>query len=202
MFNNIIKEREHLMPYSKEHKQKSRQRILESAAKLFTAGGFDNTSIDDIMAAAHMTRGAFYAHFANKSELYAQAMLFAAGNSLLGGPKPADLSEKTFVEKILRGYLSTAHIHREIPCPLAFLVTDVVNRDPLVRKTYTRIYKGMNKMLAKNAKVFSDCTQDTILAITALMIGGVAVGRALDDKKTTQELLSSCQRVAQALLES
>jgi len=190
------------MPYSKEHKQKSRGRILDSAARLFILQGFDDTSIDDIMAEADMTRGAFYAHFSNKSELYAQAILFAAANSMFNAPKPEEMSEKDFLRQILQGYLSMAHLSREMPCPMAFLVTDVVNRDPLVRNTYTRIYKGMNKVFTKNAAAFSNCTQDTILAITAMMIGGVAVGRALDDKTTSQRLLRSCQRVAQALLES
>ena len=190
------------MPYNKEHKQKSRERILDSAAKLFINRGFDGTSIDDIMAKADMTRGAFYAHFGNKSELYEQALLFAATNSLFATPKPEDLSEKDFLHKILQSYLSMTHLQREMPCPMAFLVTDVVNRDPLVRKTYTRIYKGMNKVLTKNAQAFSNCNQDTILAITAMMIGGVAVSRALDDTKTAQRLLSSCRRVARALLDN
>ncbi|WP_455209664.1 TetR/AcrR family transcriptional regulator [Kaarinaea lacus] len=188
------------MPYSKEHKQKSRENILESAAKLFIARGFDNTSIDEIMGNANMTRGAFYAHFANKSELYAQAMLYAATNSLFVTPKPEHLTEKALVEKILRGYLSLTHFEQEMPCPAAFLVTDVVNKDPLVRKTYTKIYKGMNKHLAHHAKSFSSCHADTILAITAMMIGGVAVGRALDDQTTAQKLLNSCHKVAQTLL--
>jgi AcrR family transcriptional regulator len=199
MFNNIFKKGTS-MPYSKEHKLKSRQRILQSAAKLFTAKGYDNTSIDEIMASANMTRGAFYAHFANKSELYAHALIYAATNNLIAMPKPDDMSEKSLMEKILRGYLSLAHIHTEIPCPMAFLVTDVVNKDPLVRKTYTNIFKGMNQQLSKHAKAFSSCTEDTMLAITAMMIGGVAIGRALDDSATTKKLLSSCQQVAQTLL--
>lgn len=188
------------MPYSKEHKQKSREKILASAARLFITGGYDNTSIDDIMTDAQMTRGAFYAHFGNKSELYAQALLFAAGNSMFSGPRSPEVSEKDFVDKILQSYLSMTHIRQEMPCPMAFLVTDVVNRDPLVRQTYTRIYKGMNKVLAKNTQAFSDCDQDTILAVTAMMIGGVAVSRALDDQATSQRLLRSCRRVARGLL--
>jgi AcrR family transcriptional regulator len=188
------------MPYSKQHKQQSRKRILQSAAQLFTAKGFDNTSIDEIMASADMTRGAFYAHFASKSELYAQALIYAATNSIFSMPKPDNLPEQSLVETILRGYLSLGHINGEMPCPLAFLVTDVVNQDPQVRKTYTKVFKGMNRQLLKHAKAYSSCTEDTLLAVTAMMIGGVAVGRALDDKATTKKLLGSCHQVAQSLL--
>jgi AcrR family transcriptional regulator len=188
------------MPYSKEHKQQSRQRILQSAAKLFTAKGFDNTPIDEIMADADMTRGAFYAHFSSKSELYAQALLYAAENNIIAMPKPCDMSEQSLIETILRTYLSLAHIRNDMPCPLAFLVTDVVNQDPQVRKTYTNVFKGMNRTLLKHAKAFSSCDGDTVLAVTAMMIGGVAVGRALDDTATRKRLLSSCQQVARTLL--
>lgn len=188
------------MPYSKEHKQQSRERILTSAANLFTAQGFANTSVDQIMMQAGMTRGAFYAHFQNKSELYAQAMLFAASNSFLAKSKPDDMHEKEMLSNILQGYLSMAHINQEIPCPLAFLVSDVTSQDPVVRKTYTKIFKGMNKIIAENANAFTDCDNDTVLAITAMMIGGVAVGRVLDDTKTVEQLLVGCRSVAHALL--
>ena len=191
------------MPYSKAHKEQSRRRILESAARLFTTKGFDKTSIDEIMAHAKLTRGAFYAHFDNKSALYSQAMLFAASNRLLAWPKPEGVPEKDLVNQILQGYLSLAHVHQEeIPCPAAFLVTDVANNDPQVRKTYTKIFRGMNKILTKYTKAFSPCSADAILAITAMMIGGVAIGRALDDPKTTEKLLQGCRQAAKTLLES
>lgn len=188
------------MPYSKEHKQQSRQRILYSAAKLFTAKGFDNTSIDEVMADANMTRGAFYAHFSSKSELYAHALQHAAANNIIAQPKPCDMPEQLLIENILRSYLSLAHIRNDMPCPLAFLVTDVVNKDPQVRQAYTQAYKGMNLQLLKYTKTYSTCSRDTLLAVTAMMIGGVAVGRALDDKATRKKLLSSCQQVARSLL--
>jgi TetR/AcrR family transcriptional repressor of nem operon len=164
------------------------------------ARGFDNTAIDDIMANANMTRGAFYAHFANKSELYAEALIFAASKGFITVAKPDNMSEKSLIDKILRGYLSLAHIHHEMPCPTAFLVADVVNKDPQVRKTYTKIFKGMNQRLHHHAKTYSACSEGTMLAITALMIGGVAIGRALDDPATTKKLLNSCRKVAQTLL--
>lgn len=51
------------MPLSQEHKKRSRKKILDSSIELFTARGFNNVSIDEVMNNARMTRGAFYAHF-------------------------------------------------------------------------------------------------------------------------------------------
>lgn len=55
-----------------EQKQKSaftKQLILDEAFKLFYKNGFKTTSIDKIMAATTLTKGAFYHHFKNKKEL-------------------------------------------------------------------------------------------------------------------------------------
>jgi TetR/AcrR family transcriptional repressor of nem operon len=62
------------MRYSKQRKQATRQRILDSARHLFAAQGFAATSIDQIMRACALTRGGFYAHFRSKSELYREAL--------------------------------------------------------------------------------------------------------------------------------
>ncbi|APA65703.1 MAG: TetR/AcrR family transcriptional regulator [Maribacter dokdonensis] len=47
----------------------SKQLILNEAFKLFYEEGFKTTSIDKIMKATTMTKGAFYHHYANKKEL-------------------------------------------------------------------------------------------------------------------------------------
>ena len=49
----------HSMPYSKDHKARSKQKILESARELFLRYGFERVSISQIMKVARMTHGAF-----------------------------------------------------------------------------------------------------------------------------------------------
>jgi TetR/AcrR family transcriptional repressor of nem operon len=62
------------MPYSMEHKWETRQRILESARRLFNKKGYAEVSIDEIMENAGLTHGGFYRHFHDKAELYAEAV--------------------------------------------------------------------------------------------------------------------------------
>ena len=52
-----------------EHAQATREAILAAARKLFTAEGYDSSSIDEIVAAARVTSGALYHHFRNKREI-------------------------------------------------------------------------------------------------------------------------------------
>jgi len=189
------------MPYSAEHKQQSREKILQSAISCFTKQGFENTSIDEIMSNAKMTRGAFYAHFSSKSELYQHALLTGAMNSQLLKPKPEEISDREWMNLLVKGYLSEHHIQQKLPpCPMAFLVTDVAVSDPEVRQTYTKIYKGMNKMVCKAVKPFSDVDEEQVYAITAMLIGAVAIGRALDNRQVRQKMLSGCEALALTLL--
>ncbi|CAB1082460.1 hypothetical protein D1AOALGA4SA_10078 [Olavius algarvensis Delta 1 endosymbiont] len=52
---------------SKSHR--TRNRILQVSAHLFSNGSFSGTSIDDISKAANVTKGAIYGHFASKIDI-------------------------------------------------------------------------------------------------------------------------------------
>lgn len=47
----------------------TKQRIVHEAFKLFYENGFKSTSINDVMKATKMTKGAFYHHYKNKEQL-------------------------------------------------------------------------------------------------------------------------------------
>src|SRR5690242_10475834 len=62
------------MPYSPKQKRDTREKILESARRLFNRKGYAGVSIEEIMSDAGLTHGGFYRHFARKDELYAAAV--------------------------------------------------------------------------------------------------------------------------------
>jgi TetR/AcrR family transcriptional regulator, transcriptional repressor for nem operon len=47
----------------------TRQMLLKNAFELIYVKGYQSTSIDDIIATTHVTKGAFFHHFANKEEM-------------------------------------------------------------------------------------------------------------------------------------
>ena len=55
--------------YGDEHKQATRQRILEQAGRRFKQDGIDGSGVATLMTDAGLTNGAFYGHFASKEEL-------------------------------------------------------------------------------------------------------------------------------------
>jgi len=54
--------------------EKTRQRLLKSATKLFARHGFDGVAVDDIVKAAGVNKRMVYHYFGNKEGLYAEAL--------------------------------------------------------------------------------------------------------------------------------
>jgi len=192
------------MPYTKAHKQDTRERILNSAVELFSRQGFDNVSIDDLMQHANLTRGAFYAHFASKSDVYCHAITQATLNAFINHSIHSEFQGEAWLKQFIRIYLDSEHIeNRNYPCPLAFMVTDVATSDVNVRSTYTKAYDGFAKALRKHMaqdNLAQTASRQVSLALSAMLIGSVAIGRALNDVKLRDELLSSSIEVAEQLL--
>lgn len=174
------------MPWSSTRRAESRDRILFSAERLFTQSGFDQVSIDQVMQNAGMTRGAFYAHFRSKQELYSEAILSAAWR--MGAQHPTD------VETLIRGYLSPEHLEQKKgSCPLAFLVSDIGQRDQPIRDSYTKVLSA----LAAKVSGVPDAEPDAAaLRTLVLMVGGVAVARALNDPILVEKVLTACREGA------
>ena len=62
------------MRYRKDHKQATRQHILEAAGRRFKQEGIDGAGVAAVMSDAGLTNGAFYAHFASKEDLIANVL--------------------------------------------------------------------------------------------------------------------------------
>lgn len=140
-----------------------------------------------------MTRGAFYAHFESKAGLYAESIIASAikTGKKIDARKPDAIS----MDQLVKAYLSQEH--REgghYRCPLAFLTTDISQRDEQVRDAYTKVFKGFVRNLTKHRErleLEADATQSLQQAV--MMIGGLAIARAINDDGLADDLLLACQ---------
>lgn len=181
------------MPYTKEHKQKTRVRIVEAAQRLFNRYGFAEVSIDDVMAEAGLTRGGFYNHFGNKEELYAAVVA-----QILDGT-PAGLwsfeRAEDAIPAFVAAYLSQAHLdNRKKCCSLMALPSDVSRSGTPVRRAYRQVFEHMVENLERGLSGAERRQQ--ALAVAALCIGGMAVARAVDDAKLANELREAAKATA------
>ena len=82
--------------------------IIEAAGPLFGERGFAGTTLDDVAAAARVTKPVVYRHFASKKELYL-ALMRRHEADLPGFFEPASLApgatRAELVERILDGWL-------------------------------------------------------------------------------------------------
>lgn len=172
------------MPWDAEHKEQTRERIVDAAARLFTQEGFDRVTIDDVMREASLTRGAFYAHFKNKAELYQCAIIAGAKQA----KRILAMAGERDVSKIAEHYLAIGDAeHHDIYCPLAFFVTDMTQRDEAIRDTYTRALAGYIELLQGMQLPAARARQAAVM-----MIGGLALARATTDSNLKRQLLNDC----------
>jgi TetR/AcrR family transcriptional repressor of nem operon len=188
-----------LMPYSAEHKQETRNRIVRNARKLFNRHGFAEVSIDQIMASAGLTRGGFYNHFQTKDELYVEAMdRYSADQMAEMSAQPMPCGPETALQ-IVKSYVSREQLEDlEGQCPLIALPSDVSRTTPAVRAAYQRVLEGLVGMFESNLAdaVGADAARRQGLALAATCIGAMVLARTVEDDGLATEICDAALDLA------
>lgn len=188
------------MPYPAGHRDEVKDRIIQSARTLFNQFGFDNVSVDRIMAHAGLTRGGFYTYFKSKSELYTNVLqcFFTDPNwkSRWEGVD-VDMSAADAGPRIVRAYLSRQHFEDVgNSCPMVALPSDVARSGKSAKAAFENVFQAMTGVLERNLQANGAPGHVRAQAIAALCIGGMVVARALDDRALADELRQSAMTVA------
>ncbi|MEP5152107.1 TetR/AcrR family transcriptional regulator [Planktotalea sp.] len=183
------------MPLSAAHKQQTRAKIVEGARILFNTKGFHETSIEDIMLQAGLTRGGFYNHFKNKDELYAEAVacfLNGRGQSWReeAGVGSVDTGPDT-VQAMIKSYLSSEHLgDLEGQCPMIALPSDAARAGPPVQSAYEGLLRAMIGLFEGNTPKGPD-QRETALILSTLCVGGMVLARSVNDRDLAEEIRSA-----------
>src|ERR1700739_4017117 len=70
------------MRVTREKAAENRERIVDTASRLFREKGFDGVGLDAIMKDAGLTHGGFYGHFGSMDDLAAEAVTRALERSM------------------------------------------------------------------------------------------------------------------------
>ena len=184
------------MPYSKEHKQRVRARIVEAARRMFNRHGFDNVSIDQLMAEAGLTRGGFYAHFDSKEAVFAAATAsFLNGQGAIwredAGVDPT-AGQVEMAKRMVTSYLSREHRDQiENQCPLIAYATDVARAGPQVQESYRELLEGMVSLFEFNLEGDPADRAKRARALAAMCVGGMVISRALPGTQTAEDIRQS-----------
>jgi len=170
-----------VMRYPADETAAKHERIVKEASRLFRERGFENVSVGEVMKAAGLTHGAFYAHFASKQELEAAAVAYGQKVSLarVQGSK-SNHSKGSYADKYLSRW------HRDNPgdgCTMAALAQEVARSTPEVKAA---LEQGLEEILSARG---GDRKEAIFRA--AAMMGGVVLARAVQDPRLSDEILGS-----------
>ncbi|GAB3470269.1 TetR/AcrR family transcriptional regulator [Massilia terrae] len=192
------------MPYTSEHKARTRERIVHSARKLFNRYGFEQVSIDRIMAEAGLTRGGFYSHFGSKDELYAASVSsFTSCNPFRERlARDAIAEPQRLARSLIDVYLCDEVLADiESQCPLYALPGDVARAGLSPQKAYTQLIRNLTQVYLHAMEGQSDREQRA-QAIVAVCVGGMVLARTTDDPALRASLRAAARQQALRLLEA
>jgi TetR/AcrR family transcriptional regulator, transcriptional repressor for nem operon len=189
------------MRYDKDHKQASRQRIVEAAGRRFKQDGIDGAGVAAVMSAAGLTNGAFYHHFASKEDLVANVLadqLRAQRQSFDAQPH-----DRAGLEAIVRAYLSPEHRDQTADgCPSAALLDEIDRRPDATRQVYTdELLAIADDIAVRLDPRDADAARTDALALFGLLIGTLQLARALTDRDLSDQLLARGVETAMKLID-
>ena len=188
------------MSYTPRHKEQTRQRILQAAAKLFCSHGFDRVTLNQIMKKANMTHGAFYAHFSGKSSLYEAAMQFATSNAFWARDDKQTEGKETHIKALVTRYLSWGRNDKEHPSPLEFLVTDAAHKEEKVRQAYQACFDSLVERLTEILKKRGNKEAEALAEETVVsLVGTVAIARSFAQPLQSDFLKRAQERIVNRL---
>jgi TetR/AcrR family transcriptional regulator, transcriptional repressor for nem operon len=180
-----------IMRYPEGHKQAVRKRIVNAASGALRRDGLSGASIPALMKSAGLTHGGFYAHFRNRDELVAEAVLAAAADTARGA-----FGDVLPLEETLRRYVSRAHAeHPERGCVVAAIGTDGSRQAPRVRRAFAEVARGLLSLVerklhpARSARTPSEGA----LRLTATIVGAVVLARLVDDPRLGDRILRAAR---------
>ncbi|HET8598556.1 MAG TPA: TetR family transcriptional regulator [Castellaniella sp.] len=180
------------MKVTKAQAQANRERIVETASRLFRERGYDGVGIADLMAAAGFTHGGFYKHFESKAQLMEEAAECGIRQT---AAQTEDLDAADFFQR----YVSRAHRDaRGTGCTMAALGGDATRQPEAVRAAFAAGIEKLREALVHGNALLSDADPDQARAraldMLAHAVGAIVMSRACpDDSPLAEEILDVCR---------
>src|SRR5260221_1178002 len=185
------------MPRSTGHKAQTRTRIVAGAARAFRERGVESVAIAEVMRAAALTHGGFYAHFYRKDALVAEATASGVVDSRREFVSDAaEANPEAPLREVIRRYVSRYHRdHQAEGCAMPALTAEIARESTEVRRAFTTALEEFVANLMEYVPGDSpEARRDGALVLAARMAGAVSLSRAVDDPVLSDRLLLAARR--------
>jgi AcrR family transcriptional regulator len=184
------------MPEPTARKQLSHDRIVETAARAIRRAGFRGVGVADIMKEAGLTHGGFYAHFASRDALLAEALERAGRESaarMAKGSAQRQSKGASPLRALVEGYLSEQHLaSAESGCPVAALASEIPRQAPEVRAAAAQRVRSL--IARVQAALPAGAPTDSAAVIAGELVGTLQLARALGDNAEGRAMLAAARR--------
>ncbi|MPY91367.1 MAG: TetR family transcriptional regulator [Luteitalea sp.] len=184
------------MPWPKNHKSRTRDRIVRAAAAAFRARGVSDVRVDDIMAGAGLTHGGFYAHFSSKDDLLGAALVRANCETIDTLAKALEsIPAGQRLHAVIDTYLSPQHAaHPEKGCPVAALGPEIARASGKKRRDLARELRirldWLRGVVSNEGR--DNVQEEHVVGAMACMVGGLILARVVD-RNDSAALLEMCR---------
>ncbi|MBH1938715.1 TetR/AcrR family transcriptional regulator [Streptomyces sp. AV19] len=184
---------------SRAEAERHREEVVAATSRLVRERGAGKVSVPQVMAAAGLTHGGFYRHFASKDDLVARACSAAFAERLAA---LEDLAEEHATGDVpartafLTAYLSA--LHRDNPalgCPATALAVDAARAEPgaPLRAAFTdglrNLIDGMGRLEGRSGDAGAD--GESVLVELSAMVGAVILSRACAGDELSDRVLAA-----------
>jgi len=181
------------MRYEPEHKTRTRDRIVQNAARKLRAEGMSGPGVASVMKASGLTVGGFYKHFRSKDELVAEAIAQAFSDSEKVYLSLQNLPREDRWKRLVLLYLSPEHCnHPATGCPVAALAAEIARAKLSVRKRVAIVMKGRaDRWVEFMPGLTATERERNFFVILGSMSGAISLARLLTEPADRQKVLAS-----------
>jgi AcrR family transcriptional regulator len=184
-------------------KEQTRERIVRAAARAIRKHGYEGLGVADVMKEAGLTHGGFYAHFASRDALLAQAAAQAGVESMENLSRAvARVKPGEELMALVDSYLADRHVEaaeQGLGCALAAAGSEVPRQHEEVRRAVSRRIKELISLVERQFPDWGkNVAHEKAMAIVPCMVGALMLARAVDDpqlskaiRKAARELIRS-----------
>jgi AcrR family transcriptional regulator len=162
-------------------REQSHERILDAAARAVRRKGFAAVGVADVMKEAGLTHGGFYAHFASREALLAEAVAHAGMQSRSRMRERirsrVEAGESEF-RALVGEYLSEAHMEAlDTGCPVAALVSEMPRADSELRACSRQRVLALVELVRRALPATTG--EGAALAVAGTLVGALQLARVL-----------------------
>lgn len=174
-----------IMSIAPNRKEVTHDRILDVAARAIRRAGYGGVGLATIMKEAGLTHGGFYAHFASRDALLAEATQRAGrdtGAFLVERLRQAQAAGTSAFAALVNTYLADAQLaNAECGCAVAALASEIPRQSEDVANAARARVLGLVELVRQSlsAQVDPERAQEHAQVVTATMVGALQLARTL-----------------------